>query len=118
MSTTGSGPKPRPRATGGRRPGGPGTRRPTREEIRAAAARAAQTAPTLGAEAGGAAVAPASPRTARTTTGRSGGRVFARPVALSREEEYRFIRSDLRRMVLTAGSLLAVMLVLLVLIEL
>ena len=39
---------------------------------------------------------------------------MARPIVLSREEEYRYIRSDLRRLVFTAGSLLAVMIVLLV----
>jgi hypothetical protein len=41
----------------------------------------------------------------------------ARIVPLSRAEEYRYIRSDLRRLLITAGSLLAVMLVLLVVIE-
>ena len=39
---------------------------------------------------------------------------MARPIVLSREEEYRYIRSDLRRLVVTAGSLLAVMIALLV----
>jgi len=38
-------------------------------------------------------------------------------VPLSRDEEYRYIRSDLRRLVITAGSLLAVMLGLLVIVE-
>ena len=44
-------------------------------------------------------------------------RAVARPIALTREEEYRFIRSDLNRLLVTAGALLAFMLVLLVMIE-
>lgn len=115
MSATGSEPKRRTPARAGRRAGGAGTRRPTRSEIRAAAARTAQSASGLAVEPTGAVVSPGS---ARSRGERSGGRVAARPAALSRDEEYRFIQADLRRMLVTAGSLLAVMLVLLVLIDL
>jgi len=38
----------------------------------------------------------------------------ARPIALSREDEYRYIRSDLNRLALTAGGLLAMMILLLI----
>ena len=55
----------------------------------------------------------ATARTIRESRGRQ-PRPMARPIVLSREEEYRYIRSDLRRLVFTAGSLLAVMIVLLV----
>ena len=51
---------------------------------------------------------------------RSGGeraQAAARPFALSRSEEYRYIRADLRRLLITAGSLLALMLVLLVVVD-
>lgn len=51
--------------------------------------------------------------TSRRRAARETPRVVARPIALTREEEYGFIRSDLRRLVVTAGSLLGVMLLLL-----
>jgi len=44
-------------------------------------------------------------------------RAAARPVVLTREQEYRYIRADLNRLLVTAGSLLVVMIVLLFLIE-
>jgi len=40
-----------------------------------------------------------------------------KPIALTREQEYRFIRSDLNRLLITAGVLLVAMIVLLVVIE-
>jgi len=51
----------------------------------------------------------------RATRGR--GRPIARPVPLTREQEYQFIREDMRRLIVIAGGLLALMLVLLVVIE-
>ncbi len=50
-------------------------------------------------------------------TGRSRQRAVARPIVLTRDEEYRFIRSDLNRLLITASALLLVMVVLLVAIE-
>jgi hypothetical protein len=47
------------------------------------------------------------------SVGRSRPRVAARVPQLSREEEYRYIRSDMNRLLVTAGSLLALMIVLL-----
>ena len=44
-------------------------------------------------------------------------RAVARPIALSRQQEYRFIRSDMRRMILTASALIVLMIVLLFLVE-
>jgi hypothetical protein len=44
-------------------------------------------------------------------------RVIARPVALSRERELAFIRTDLHRLAITAGALFVVMIVLLVVVE-
>lgn len=44
-------------------------------------------------------------------------RPTARPAALSRAEEYRFIRSDLRRLLITAGTLGVLMLALLLVLD-
>jgi hypothetical protein len=41
----------------------------------------------------------------------------AKPVVLSREQEYRFIRSDLNRLLITAGTLLIAMILLLYIVE-
>ncbi len=51
---------------------------------------------------------------ATTRARRSVARPVPRTVELSREQEFAYIRSDLRRLVLIAGGLLAVMLVLLI----
>lgn len=58
-----------------------------------------------------------SGRAGRARPVRAGARVVARPIALSRGEEYRHVRNDLRRLLVTGGSLLAFMLVLLAIIE-
>ena len=60
-------------------------------------------------------VAGASARTRGAAPTRA--RASARPMALTREQEYRFIRNDLNRLLITAGSLLLLMIVLLFLIE-
>ncbi len=44
-------------------------------------------------------------------------RATARPMVLSREQEYRYIRKDLQRLLITAGVLLVVMIVLLLVLE-
>ena len=52
--------------------------------------------------------------------GRTGGartRAVARPIVLSREEEYQYIRGDMRRLLITASGLLVFMVVLLFFIE-
>jgi len=44
-------------------------------------------------------------------------RATARPIVLTRDQEYRFIRADMNRLLVTAGSLLLLMIALLFLIE-
>lgn len=44
-------------------------------------------------------------------------RAVARPLVLTKEQEYRFIRSDLRRLGTTAGALFVVMIVLLFVVD-
>jgi hypothetical protein len=44
-------------------------------------------------------------------------RAIARPIVLTKEQEYRFIRSDLRRLATTAGALFVVMIVLLFVVD-
>jgi hypothetical protein len=44
-------------------------------------------------------------------------RTIARPVVLSKVQEYRFIRADLRRLLITAGSLFVLMVALLFVID-
>lgn len=44
-------------------------------------------------------------------------RPMARPAVLTREQEYQYIRADMRRLIITAGSLLLLMVLLLFLIE-
>ncbi len=55
----------------------------------------------------------ASGRRSRSTA----ARVTARPMVISREQEYRYIRKDLQRLLITAGALLVVMIVLLLVLE-
>jgi len=60
----------------------------------------------------------AAPATARTRARqRKSQQAFHRPTQLTRAQEYGFIRSDFRRLLITAGSLLVLMLVILVIIE-
>lgn len=47
----------------------------------------------------------------------SSKRVVARPVMLTKDQEYRFIRSDLRRLLMTAGGLFVIMIVLLFIVD-
>ncbi len=46
-------------------------------------------------------------------SGRRPSRAVARPIALNRADEYRFIRADLNRLLITASALLLLMLALL-----
>jgi hypothetical protein len=55
----------------------------------------------------------ASARAARTGS----KRVIARPTLMTHEEEYRFIAEDMRRLIITAAILLALMLVVLFIVE-
>ncbi len=62
-------------------------------------------------------VAPrADPQPARPS-GRRPSRAVARPIALNRDDEYRFIRADLNRLLITASALLLVMVVLLFVVD-
>lgn len=112
-----------------RRPGGP-----NKQQLRAAAVRAAQTHEDVFAETkplfDDRPVEPNDDFEDVASRVRSGIRPAAnrkrtgsaRPVVtvrkLTREQEYGFIRADLRRLLITAGSLAAVMVVLLFVIEL
>lgn len=103
-----------PASKGPTRRRGPATR-PSRDQLRAAEVRARQTREHVPTEvAGPTEPLPVAPRRPSRV---GGSRPTSRVVPLSRDEEYRYIRSDLRRLVITAGSLLAVMLGLLVIVE-
>jgi hypothetical protein len=87
-----------------------------RAQLRAMEVRSAETLPPDAQAAvidAGAAAAVSLPRRAATAARRT----VARPIVLSKEQEYRFIRSDLRRLGITAGSLFVLMLVLLFIVE-
>lgn len=79
-------------------------------QVRAAESRLPdeQTASVAVADAAGGTVVSLPRRVAAATK-----RGIARPIVLSREQEFRFIRSDLRRLVITAGSLFVLMIALL-----
>ena len=106
-----------------RRGGKAAARQPNRAQIRAMEARAEATRAARAAARTGDLAAPtreegtpvAAARARDTPRGR--GRVVARPVAISREEEYAYIRADLNRLLVTAGALLVLMIALLFLIE-
>lgn len=58
------------------------------------------------------------PNVSRTGTSVTARRkAVSRVVALSKPQEYAFIRGDMRRLLFTAGSLLAIMIVLLFILE-
>lgn len=86
-------------------------------EIRAAATGFAQPVPTAEPEATAPAYTPrvSAPQSRGAVKPRA--RAAARTVVMSREQEYSFIHADLRRLLLTAGALLLLMLVLLFIIE-
>ena len=92
-----------------------------RAQLRAMEVRRAETlAPepedlTASAAADGTGVVAATMRT-RTAASMS-RRVIARPVALTKQQEYAFIRTDLRRLAITAGLLFVMMVVLLFIVE-
>ena len=50
----------------------------------------------------------------RRTPRATGARPAARPIVLTRDEEYQIIRTDLRRLLVTGGSLLVLMVALLI----
>lgn len=92
------------RSTGARRQG------LNRAQIQAMEARAAATAaqPTL----------PRDPVPgAKRAPARAGRRTVNRVYSISRDLEYRYIRSDMRRLLLVAGGLLVLMLVLLFILD-
>ena len=121
-STSGRSPSGKPRA-GNRN----ARNRPNRSQQRAMEIRAAATVAPDFVEVGGTLPessprngAPAIPGTAaraarRTAAGRA--KAVVRPPVLTRAQEYRHIRADLRRLLITAGSLLVVMVILLVILE-
>lgn len=92
------------RSTGNRRQG------PNRAQLQAMEARAVTT-PTES-------VAPRDPVPgAKRAPTRTGRRTINRVYAITREAEYRYIRSDMRRLILVAAGLLVLMLVLLLILD-
>lgn len=55
--------------------------------------------------------------TRRTGTPRVARKQVARPVLLTRAQEFQYVRADLKRLAITAGALLAVMIVVLFVVE-
>ena len=111
-----------PGATALRRGGKGRGRQPNRAQLRAveARSRAAGGAETAAVTAESA----ADVRRTRTqgsvrgeAVGQARARAVARPVVLTREEEYHYIRGDLHRLLITAGALLLLMLVLLLIVR-
>ena len=103
-----------------RRAGGDAARRPNRSELRAAESRAAATVAAPPATPSDVAEADlGGPVAGRASAARRLGRprAVARPIVLSREQEYAFIRADLRRLLITAAGLFLLMIVLLFLID-
>jgi hypothetical protein len=84
-------------------------------EVRAAETLAPEPETMVAADAisAGGAASIAQPRRASAATRRA----VARPIVLSKEQEYRFIRSDLHRLGVTAGLLFVMMIVLLFVVE-
>lgn len=97
--------------------------RPNRAQQRAMEVRAAETriaAPIAPTEVEVASVEGLPRRSVAAPRGRTTGarvRAVARPIALTRQEEYRFIRNDMRRMIVTASGLIVLMIALLFLFE-
>jgi hypothetical protein len=85
-------------------------------EVRAAETLHPQPGPVPAPTAAEVAETSAAQSLARRTVAAS-RRVVARPVALTREQEYRFIRADLRRLGLIAGVLFVLMIALLFVVD-
>ncbi len=96
-------------------------KKPNRAQVRAAEVRAAETRSEVQqAIDTGTYEEPAAPSmTARTRARqrKSQQQPLQRPSHLTRAQEYIYIRSDFRRLLITAGSLLALMMVILVVVE-
>ena len=89
-------------------------------EVRAAETRVVPAPPPTAAEPDAVEVGSVTRRPVTTARGRTAGtriRAVARPITLTREQEYRFIRGDMRRLLMTASALVVLMIVLLFLIE-
>ena len=107
-------------------PGASGNRRPeratpkvNRAQLRAMEVRAAETVrPAVPvADVAGPVVA-AEPATSARPSAISRRRpVIAKPIVLTKEEEYRYIRADMRRLGITAGGLFVLMIALLFVLE-
>lgn len=84
-------------------------------EVRAAATRSREMSSD---QAQAAAVPMATSASAVVATGaRRGHRISARALIMNREQEYRYIRDDLVRLLITAGVLLGLMLIILFVVE-
>lgn len=58
-----------------------------------------------------------APTVRRATAARQARRPVARPVLLTRAQEFAYVRADLKRLALTAGALFALMVVVLFIVE-
>lgn len=95
-------------------------KRPNRAQVRAAEVRASETRTEVRqAIETGTYEEPAPPTSARSRARQRKGQQqsYQRPAHLTRAQEYAYIRSDFRRLLITAGTLLAVMMVILVVVE-
>ena len=93
-------------------------RKPNRAQVRAAEVRAAETRVDVQqAIDSGTYEAPASTTARSRARQRKVGQTSLRASHLTRVQEYSFIRTDFRRLLVTAGSLLVLMMVILVVVE-
>ena len=110
--------------TGGARPGSGTTRQPAgarpaapklnRAQVQAMKIRAAATVVEEAQGGSGSAIVDIeAPRHKRTGSSRLIKKPVAKPVLLTRAQEFRYVRADLKRLAITASSLFAVMIVLL-----
>lgn len=93
------------------------TPRLTKAQLQAMEIRAAESVPALDADQATLEVAAGVEPTAVGKRRSYLKRPVNRPVVLTKEQEYAFIAADMRRLLITAGTLLAVMIVLLYVVE-
>jgi len=89
----------------------------TKAQLQAMEIRAAESVPALDADQSTLEVAAGVDAPATTRRRSALKRPVNRPIILTKEQEYAYIKADMRRLLITAGSLLAVMIVLLYVVE-
>lgn len=118
MSSSPRGARPGSNSTKSRPPVKTASQKLNRAQIQAMEIRSAATVVEQHDGGTGAAFIETTTETPRRGSGvKAVKRPVAKPVLLTRAQEYAYVRSDLRRLVVTAGSLFAIMIVLLFLVE-